>query len=114
MPNHHTQIALSDALPDMTLSDDVLDTKGNVLLPKGVVLTEQILASLQRHEIDTIAIAGTAILEVERDLQRERVQWLFRQPGAAPACGSGTAPMATANDVLRQYIINFRAGNEHE
>ena len=98
----------------MILSDDVLDTKGNVLLPKGVVLTEQILASLQRHQIDTIAITGTAILEVERDLQLARVQWLFRQPGAAPITGYSAAPMASANDMLRQYIINFRAGTEHE
>ena len=114
MPNRHTQIALFDALPGMTLSDDVLDTKGNVLLPTGVVLTRQILASLERHQIDTIAIAGTAILEIERDLQLERVQWLFREPGAVPAGDPDTVPMATANDVLRQYIINFRAGTEHE
>lgn len=114
MQNRHTQIALSDASPGMTLSDDVLDTKGNILLPEGAVLTEQILASLQRHLIETVAIAGTEILEVEQNLQLERVQWLFRQPGAAPAGGQDAVPMPTATDVLYQYMMNFRAGAGHE
>lgn len=114
MQNRHTQIALSDASPGMTLSDDVLDTKGNILLPQGVVLTEQILASLQRHLIETVAVAGTEILEVERNLQLERVQWLFRKPGVAPAGGPDAVPMPTATDVLHQYIIKFRAGTCNE
>ena len=32
--------ALADVKPDMVLSDDLLDPQGQVLLPKGAMLTE--------------------------------------------------------------------------
>jgi len=38
MAARYKQIRLEEAQPGMVLSDDLLDTKGNVLLPQGAVL----------------------------------------------------------------------------
>ena len=113
MPTRHTQIALTDATPGMTLSDPVLDTKGNILLPGGATLTTALLASLQRHQIDTIAITAALVsqadADAERDRQIARVERLFRKPGmiAAP---DPAAPALENTDLLHGYILNFRSG----
>ncbi len=118
MPTRHIQIALTDALPGMLLSDPVTDTRGNVLLPGGTVLTEALLSSLQRHQIDFIAIATDAISAVDADAERDRqiarVEWLFRQPGAVANAATGAAEAdpagSTATGLLHQYMLNFRSG----
>ncbi|GAC1431193.1 MAG: hypothetical protein NVSMB6_29750 [Burkholderiaceae bacterium] len=119
MPNRHTQIALGDAIPGMILTDAVLDTKGNILLPEGVALTGPMIVSLERHEIDTIAIAGavrsSADEDCERRAQAARLARLFRVPGiatnvTADAISAVASPMPTATDVLYRYILNFRLG----
>jgi hypothetical protein len=109
----HQQIALSDALPGMTLSDAVSDTKGNVLLPTGITLTSAILASLKRHQITSVSIALEALSPAqeaaERTRQIERINWLFRNPTltALPSpIDSG------ARETLHQYILNFRSGEQ--
>ena len=121
MPNRYTQLPLTKAIEGMTLSDDVLDTKGNVLLPGGTVLTAALLASLERHGIDMVAIAGPGLspADSQADLERHiaRLARLFRVPGSVTnnAPGStGALPEAqalvAATDVLHQYVLNFRLG----
>ena len=117
MPNRHTQIALEDAVPGMILTDAVLDTRGNILLPDGTALTDTMLVSLRRHEIDTIAIAGAVVSRAEENRERDarvaRLNRLFRAPGVvtdAPtvATADSVPPEPTATDVLRCYVLNFR------
>jgi hypothetical protein len=97
----------------MTLSDPVLDTKGNILLPGGAVLTTALLASLQRHQIDTIAIAAAPVSQVDADAERDRqiarVERLFRKPGTVSG-GADAAPPPESSEVLHRYILNFRSG----
>lgn len=113
MSNHHLQLALSVALPGMVLSDDVLDTKGNVLLPQGAVLTTSILSSLQRHEIASVAVVGEERSVQERNVQLRRVHDLFRQPGVVPGT-LAIGNMTTATALLQQYVLHFRSGTHHE
>lgn len=118
MTTHHKQVPLSDAVPGMTLWDAVTDSHCNVLLPAGTVLTASMLASLARHQIDMLAIAGAVLSEAEERTRSTqlagRIAWLFRTPGttslaaaAAPdGPQNGAAPSAT--DVLHRYVTNFR------
>ncbi len=112
MLKRHTQIPLSDASPGMTLSDPILDTKGNLLLPVGTLLTSAILESLRRHQIDTVAIAGAEISTIEENSEREqrlgRVERLFRKLHVNPQPDK-IAPMAT--ETLYQHIRTFRTGS---
>ncbi len=117
MPTRHIQIALTDAVAGMKLSDPVTDSKGNVLLPGGTELTEALLSSLKRHQIDSVAITTDALSEVDADAERDRqiarVEWLFRKPGAGAALADplGTEDAApSATDVLHRYVLNFRSG----
>lgn len=111
MLKRHTQIILADARPGMTLSDSILDTKGNLLLPEGTPLTAGILESLRRHQIDTIAVAGAEISDREENAEREqrlaRVEKLFRQLRTTAVAGDS---VPTATEILYQYVRNFRAG----
>lgn len=92
----------------MTLSDAVLDTKGNILLPRGTQLTDAILASLLRHQIATVVIAGTEVSaeedSAERDRRVARLEHLFRTPAsAAPVLSDSATP------TLHRYILQFRS-----
>lgn len=113
MTKRYRQIALSDATDGMILSDAVLDTRGNILLPQGTVLTASMLVSLERHQIETVAIAGAPIsaeAECAEHAQRlARVARLFRQSGAVPG-SPPPVPVPAATGTLHQYILNFRAG----
>ncbi|MBC7513721.1 MAG: hypothetical protein H7234_04710 [Herminiimonas sp.] len=128
MTTHHKQVPLSDAVPGMLLWDAVADSHGNVLLSAGTVLTTAILASLQRHQIEMLAIAGAALSDAEElarsTRQAGRIAWLFRKPGSATSLATaalsdgaaaadeaghgGTATSATA--MLHRYVTNFRSG----
>lgn len=103
MARHDHQIALVEASPGMTLSDDLLDEHGQVLLPAGAILTEASIAGLRRREIDTVPILGeeeegqdAAI--AEQHLQR--LDRLFRKHSDDDL----------ATEILRQFVIKFRLG----
>lgn len=106
MSTLHKQLALSDIAPGMVLSHNLLDTQGQILLPKGAVLTEKTIESMLRHNIVSVRVV-TGELTAEEDMLRashaqHRLAYLFR----------GTEEHPT-NHLLHQYVSNFRAG-EHE
>jgi hypothetical protein len=99
----HKQLALSDILPGMVLSHNLLDTQGQILLPKGAVLTEKTIDSMARHNIASVRVV-TGELTAEEDALRtrqaqNRLRYLFR--------GTEENPV---NYLLHQYVSNFRAG----
>lgn len=125
MTTHHKQVPLPDAIPGMVLWDAVADSRGNVLLPAGTTLTAPMLASLQRHQIDMLAIAGAVLSDAEEQarstLQSGRIAWLFRTPGTTTSPTPSSVPqvhaaadhavaMTTATDILHRYVTNFRSG----
>ena len=133
MTTHHKQVLLSDAVPGMMLWDAVTDDRGHVLLPAATVLTAAMLASLARHQIEMLPIAGAALSDAEElarsTQQSARLAWLFRQPGTSGAPGTDSSvaaqadgttgadtashaePAADATAILQRYVMNFRAGS---
>jgi len=111
MLKRHLQIILANATAGMTLSDAILDTKGNLLLPEDTQLTDAILESLRRHQIETIAVAGAEISETENNIERQqrllRVEELFR---SSDMTSETTVQELRATETLHQYVKNFRAG----
>jgi hypothetical protein len=127
MPTRSIQITLSNATAGMILSDPVLDTKGNVLLNEGAVLTTALINSLARHQIDSLAIATEAASQADADAEQVRligrVEWLFRPSGelksaddvqpvetSMAATAAPAAAPASATDILHRLILNFRSG----
>ena len=83
MISRQLEIDLDDAMPGMTLSDDIPDGHGGMLLPRGSIVTEANLVSLRRRGIDRIFIVSDQIsaadLAAERDRLRQRLEHLFRK-----------------------------------
>ncbi len=52
----HQHLPLEQVRPGMVLSDVLLDAHGQVLLPQGAVLTENMLSLMPRHGIDMLPI----------------------------------------------------------
>lgn len=105
MSTIHKQLALSEVEPGMVLSDDLLDQQGHVLLPKGVELTEQTIASLHRHGVASVRIVMGELTPEEEAEQHAhfstRIDHLFRKL-------DGSQP----NRLLHRYIRNYRLGSK--
>lgn len=100
-----TQLALADVSPGMILSDDLLDLQGQVLLPKGVTLTEQTIESLRRHDVISLSIMTGELTPEEEAVQhahfQHRLERLFRKLDDSPA-----------NVLLQRYVRDFRLGGQ--
>lgn len=98
---------LTDVRPGMTLSDVLLDDKGNVLLAQGMVLTETILASLARHGVEALPIlqAADAAPAIDPEAVQARLDHLFR--------GNDREDHADwATGILRRYVEDYRLQRE--
>jgi len=99
---------LTDVRPGMTLSDVLLDDKGNVLLAQGVVLTEAMLGSLARHGVDALPIlraADDAAPAIDPAAVQARLDVLFR--------GNDREDHADwATGILRRYVEDYRLQRE--
>lgn len=107
MTGSYRPIPLAQVRPGMTLSDELLDMHGHVLLPEGTVLTEALLALMPRHGIDVLPIAlavEPAELAALHQHQRERVDYLFRLPGGDQAAEPGLARAS-----LQRLVHDYRA-----
>lgn len=108
MTGSYRPLPLAQVQPGMTLSDELIDVHGHVLLPEGTVLTEALLALMPRHGIDALPIALTgpdpAELAALHEHRRERVDYLFRTPG-----GSDDAEAAPARAELHRLVHDYRA-----
>ena len=100
-------ISLTDARPGMTLSDVLLDDKGNVLLAQGVVLTEAMLASLARHGVESLPIlqAAPEAAALDPAAVQARLDYLFR--------GNDREDLGDwATGSLRRYVEDYRLQRE--
>jgi hypothetical protein len=52
----YQHLALTEVQPGMILFDELVDQQGQVLLPKGAVLTAKTIALLPGHGIDMLAV----------------------------------------------------------
>jgi hypothetical protein len=105
----YQHLALSQVKPGMILSDELLDKQGQVLLPKGAVLTAKTIALLPGHGIDMLAVlqpegvAAPAAAPNQEAIER-RLAHLFRK------YQGGEADWASA--MLQGYITDFRLDRE--
>ena len=108
----YQHLALSQVKPGMILSDELLDQQGQVLLPKGAVLTAKTISLLPGHGITMLAVlrpAGEVAAHAAPDqgAVARRLARLFRKhtPGE-PESGPG------ATSILQLYITDFRLNTE--
>ena len=103
----HQHLPLEQVRPGMVLSDVLLDAHGQVLLPQGAVLTENMLALMPRHGIDMLPIQAPEMspeeLAAQQAAYRERLDYLFRKNDPEDA-------EDTATSLLRSYVSNYRLG----
>ena len=108
MTASYQHLALEQVEAGMTLSDELLDVQGHVLLPQGTVLTEGMLALMPRHGIAVLPIAlpdspSEADLEALREQYLERIAHLFRKNDP-----DSDSDWATA--LLRSFVTDYRLG----
>ncbi|RJG11207.1 hypothetical protein [Massilia cavernae] len=101
----YQHLALADIRPGMILSDELLDEQGNMLLPKGAVLTTQSIALLPRHGVEAVPVllpGGPAVPEPANPGQvQQRIAHLFRKNGI-----DNHDDWATG--LLRRYVEDYR------
>jgi hypothetical protein len=102
----YQHLALSQVKPGMILSDELLDQQGQVLLPKGALLTDKIISLLPGHGIETLAVLcppGQAAPDALPDpgAVGQRLAKLFRK-------NEGPDGDAWATGILQRYITEFR------
>ena len=61
-----SMMGLDEVRSGMTLAEPVVDTNGQMLVPAGTVLTESLLAGLQRR--------GVSVLTVEQEIEEDMVE----------------------------------------
>jgi hypothetical protein len=104
MPSGRKHISLDEVSSGMVLADDLLDANGRILITQGATLTDDMIRSLQRHQIATVSIffgevsADDAAAELA--LQEERLAQLFRKPDNPDE----------ATGLLEQHVRRFRLG----
>lgn len=81
------RIRLDQACAGMVIASAVADAQGKVLLPRGTVLRDTLLATLRRHDVTLLTIVpqtqsdGT---DARIAVLHERIEWLFRKRGDSP------------------------------
>jgi hypothetical protein len=106
MNTAHRHLPLTDITPGMVLSDDLLDRQGNILLPKGAVLTDQIIALLPGHGIGMLPIVCEQAAPAKDSAGIERrLASLFRKNDP-----DDNDDWATC--ILRRYISDYRLDRE--
>jgi len=104
-------IPVEDAVQGMTLSCNLTDQHGNVLLPENTILTEAMIGSIRRHDIAEVAVefdsdddqyASDQSQRMNLEEKIKRVDQLFL-----------LHENESANLQLKQFLINFiRSGGK--
>jgi hypothetical protein len=100
----YQHLALTEVEPGMILANELLDQQGQVLLPKGAVLTANTIALLPSHGIDMVGVQRPgAAPEPAPDAEavERRLAHLFRKHDPASESDWATS-------MLRLYITDFR------
>jgi hypothetical protein len=106
----YQHLALAEVEPGMVLSDNLLDRQGQILLPKGAILTERTIALLPSHGIDAVPVlrsgaAPAAGPAPDHAASQQRLALLFRKH-------KPDEPHDWATSALRRYVEDYRAARE--
>ncbi len=104
MSGRSRDLPIAEVMPGMVLGGDLLDNRGATLLPEGTEVTETLLDSLRRREVDALPIfveeetpdPGEAAL---REAAQARLTSLFRRDGGNEA-----------DRILREVVFAYRLG----
>ncbi len=104
----YQHLALAEVKPGMILSDELLDQQGQVLLPKGAVLTANTIALLPGHGIDMLAVLRPgaergSVPAPDPSMIKRRIDQLFRKNDL-----DNHDDWATG--ILRRYMLDYRLG----
>ncbi|MCL6485520.1 hypothetical protein [Janthinobacterium lividum] len=103
----HQHLPLEQVRPGMVLSDVLLDAHGQVLLPQGAVLTENMLSLMPRHGIDMLPIQvpppSPEEVTAQQAAHSTRLAHLFRKHDPDD-------PEDKATTLLRSYVTQYRLG----
>lgn len=103
----HQHLPLEQVRPGMVLSDVLLDAHGQVLLPQGAVLTENMLSLMPRHGISMLPIQAPPpspeVVAAQQAADSERLAYLFRKLDPDD-------PEDAATTLLRNYVTQYRLG----
>ena len=103
----HQHLPLEQVRPGMILSDVLLDAHGQVLLPQGAVLTENMLSLMPRHGIAMLPIQAPPpspeVVAAQQAADSERLAYLFRKLNPDD-------PEDAATTLLRNYVMQYRLG----
>ena len=103
----HQHLPLEQVRPGMVLSDVLLDAHGQVLLPQGAVLTENMLSLMPRHGIAMLPIQAPPpspeVVAAQQAADSARLAYLFRKHDPDD-------PEDTATTLLRNYVTQYRLG----
>lgn len=99
----YQHLALTEVKPGMIVSHDLLDQQGQVLLPKGAVLSARTIALLPSHGIDSLAVLrpDAAAPAPDPEQVERRLAALFRKHAPGD-------PETSATQVLRAYMTDYR------
>jgi len=101
----HQLLPLEQIRPGMILSDVLLDARGQVLLPQGAVLTENMLSLMPRHGIEMLSIQAPPLSPEEQaallESYRTRLAHLFRKHDPAD-------PDDVTTGLLLSYASHYR------
>lgn len=108
----YQHLALTQVKPGMILSDELLDKQGQVLLPKGAMLTAKTIALLPGHGIEMLAVLlpeGAADPEAipDQSVIERRLAKLFRKHASVDGEVDGWA-----TGILQRYILDYRLERE--
>ena len=108
----YQHLALIDVKPGMVLSDELLDRQGQILLPKGAVLTAQTIALLPNHGIGMLAVLrdaapGPLTGSADALAVEARLQQVFRHNDVDNHDD-------WASGILRRYMLDYRLNREVE
>ena len=108
----YQHLALTEVKPGMILSDQLLDRQGQVLLPKGMILTAKIIGLLPSHGIDMLAVLRTddgspPQAAADPSTIERRLDHLFRKNDPDDHDDWATG-------ILRRYITDYRLEREIE
>ena len=102
MSDDHALVPVASTLPGMVLSDELLDSHGLVLLARGAVLTEAIIVSLARHQIDMVPVARVeAHRAPDAPAVQARLDFVFRRHDRDDDDD-------WAGNLLRRYVEDYR------
>jgi hypothetical protein len=104
MSDQHHYLPISKIYPGMTLATELIDKQGQILLPAGVIITKQILASLLLHDIHQLSVLKDisdlpSLNNANLEITKQRLDIIFRH-----------APFEEPRNTLANLIKKFRLG----